>query len=154
MIGWLANAFGACTKVRSIYAGRFKQDTQFKTPRANVYFSITSPVAHSSVDNCVMTELFVKLLEDALNETLYLVSGPSLNSSISLSLYSGTTFPAGSHQLHSWITSLFPSSLFWNLDQGASQRLAHGDVVEPCSTVCRVVLRLHVGHRPPSESVP
>ncbi|GAQ85219.1 Insulinase (Peptidase family M16) family protein [Klebsormidium nitens] len=62
----------------------FKQDTQFKTPRANMYFSITSPVAHSSVDNCVMTELFVKLVEDALNETLYLANVAKLDSSIAI----------------------------------------------------------------------
>lgn len=52
----------------------FKMDTTFKTPRANTYFSVTTRAASESVVASVLTDLYVKLLEDALNETIYLVS--------------------------------------------------------------------------------
>ncbi|KAL3700566.1 hypothetical protein R1sor_018588 [Riccia sorocarpa] len=63
----------------------YKLDQTFKAPRANTYFSITCPAAAESVKASVLTEIFVKLLEDALNETIYLANVAKLESSISLS---------------------------------------------------------------------
>ena len=52
----------------------YKLDKKFKMPRANTYFLISCKGAYDSVKASVFTELYVMLLKDALNETLYLVS--------------------------------------------------------------------------------
>lgn len=51
----------------------YKMDTTFNVPRANVYFLITVKDGYSSVKNCVLTELFINLLKDELNEIIYQV---------------------------------------------------------------------------------
>jgi nardilysin len=48
-------------------------DRTFNVPRANVYFVISLKDAYSSLKNSLLTELFVDLLSDALNELLYQV---------------------------------------------------------------------------------
>lgn len=52
----------------------YKLDRTFNTPRANTYFSVTCKAASESIRNIVLTEIYVKLLEHELNETIYLVS--------------------------------------------------------------------------------
>lgn len=51
----------------------YKVDLTFNVPRANTYFLITVKDGSSSVRNCVLTELFVLLLKDELNEIIYQV---------------------------------------------------------------------------------
>lgn len=52
----------------------YKADSIFNVPRANTYFLITVKDGYSSIRNCVLTELFVNLLKDELNEVLYQVT--------------------------------------------------------------------------------
>lgn len=54
----------------------YKLDRTFNTPRANTYFSVTCKAASENIRNIVLTEIYVKLLEHELNETIYLVSSP------------------------------------------------------------------------------
>lgn len=49
----------------------FKQDTTFKVPRADFYFNVRSPLANDSPAHAVLTELYVKLVNDQLNEFAY-----------------------------------------------------------------------------------
>jgi insulysin len=49
----------------------FKQDTTFNVPRADFYFSVRSRVANDSPTHNVLTELYVKLVNDQLNEFAY-----------------------------------------------------------------------------------
>ncbi|KAJ6798968.1 nardilysin-like isoform X2 [Iris pallida] len=62
----------------------YKIDTTFKVPRANTYFLITVKDGYNSVKTSVMTELFVNLLKDALNEILYQADVAKLETSISI----------------------------------------------------------------------
>lgn len=52
----------------------YKLDNSFKLPRANTYFRINLSGGYSSVKNCLLTELFVHLLKDKLNEIIYQVN--------------------------------------------------------------------------------
>ena len=49
----------------------FQQDATFKVPRADFYFSLRSPLANDSPQHAVLTELYVKLVNDQLNEFAY-----------------------------------------------------------------------------------
>jgi hypothetical protein len=46
----------------------YKQDLTFKQPKAYLLFEITSLVAYENPEAVVMTRLFCRLLQDALNE--------------------------------------------------------------------------------------
>ncbi|KAH0916745.1 hypothetical protein HID58_031191 [Brassica napus] len=52
----------------------YKLDETFKVPRANTYFRINLKGAYGSVKNCLLTELFINLLKDELNEIIYQAS--------------------------------------------------------------------------------
>lgn len=52
----------------------YKIDKIFKVPRTNAYFRITLKGACSNLKRSLLTELFVHLLKDELNETVYQVS--------------------------------------------------------------------------------
>ncbi|KAG0447596.1 hypothetical protein HPP92_028243 [Vanilla planifolia] len=52
----------------------YKIDHTFNVPRANTYFLVTMKGGYSSLKACVLTELFVHLLKDELNEITYQVS--------------------------------------------------------------------------------
>jgi len=49
----------------------FKNDPDFSAPRANLYFSIRSPMASGSPLNVVMAGLFVEMIREQLNEYSY-----------------------------------------------------------------------------------
>lgn len=51
----------------------YKMDMTFNVPRANTYFLISVKDGCSSLENSVLTDLFVNLLKDELNEVLYQV---------------------------------------------------------------------------------
>lgn len=51
----------------------YKLDLTFDVPRANAYFLISVKGAYSNLHNSVLTELFINLLKDELNEILYQV---------------------------------------------------------------------------------
>ena len=56
----------------------YKLDSTFKLPRANTYFRINFKGGYDNVKNCVMTELFIHLLKDELNEIIYQVRASTL----------------------------------------------------------------------------
>ncbi|KAK4492122.1 hypothetical protein RD792_002919 [Penstemon davidsonii] len=62
----------------------YKIDKTFKLPRANTYFRITLKGGYSNIRNAVLTELFILLLKDELNEIIYQASVAKLESSVSL----------------------------------------------------------------------
>lgn len=62
----------------------FKLDKTFKLPRANTYFRINLRGSYASVRSCLLTELFVLLLKDELNEIIYQASIAKLETSISV----------------------------------------------------------------------
>ncbi|XP_072975496.1 nardilysin-like isoform X1 [Typha angustifolia] len=62
----------------------YKIDLTFNVPRANTYFLITVKDGYNSLKNCVLTELFVKLLKDELNEVLYQAEVAKLETSLSI----------------------------------------------------------------------
>lgn len=51
----------------------YKLDNTFKLPRANTYFRITLRRGYSNLKNALLTELFIHLLKDELNEIIYQV---------------------------------------------------------------------------------
>lgn len=51
-----------------------KLDNTFKFPRANTYFRINLKGAYNDMKSCLLTELFIHLLKDELNEIIYQVS--------------------------------------------------------------------------------
>lgn len=55
-----------------------KLDKTFKLPRANTYFRITLKGGYSNIRNAVLTELFILLLKDELNEIIYQVHSADL----------------------------------------------------------------------------
>lgn len=52
----------------------YKLDNTFKVPRANTYFRINLNGAYDDARTCLMTEFFILLLKDELNEIIYQVS--------------------------------------------------------------------------------
>lgn len=62
----------------------YKLDKTFKLPRANTYFRITLKGGYSNMRNALLTELFILLLKDELNEIIYQASVAKLESSVSL----------------------------------------------------------------------
>ncbi|KAG2324039.1 hypothetical protein Bca52824_006767 [Brassica carinata] len=62
----------------------YKLDETFKVPRANTYFRINLKGAYDSVNNCLLTELFINLLKDELNEIIYQASIAKLETSLSM----------------------------------------------------------------------
>ena len=47
------------------------QDSSFKTPKANLFFSVLSNRANRSAREAVLTNLYTRLVKDQMNETLY-----------------------------------------------------------------------------------
>jgi len=62
----------------------YKLDRTFNVPRANTYFLITLKEAYISVRTCVLTELYVNLLCDTLNKTLYQATVARLDTTVSV----------------------------------------------------------------------
>ncbi|KAL0654470.1 hypothetical protein Bca4012_097161 [Brassica carinata] len=62
----------------------YKLDETFKVPRANTYFRINLKGAYDSMKNCLLTELFINLLKDELNEIVYQASNHLLGRSASI----------------------------------------------------------------------
>ncbi|XP_010480372.1 PREDICTED: nardilysin-like [Camelina sativa] len=62
----------------------YKLDETFKVPRANTYFRINLKGAYASVKNCLLTELFINLLKDELNEIIYQASIAKLETALSM----------------------------------------------------------------------
>ncbi|KAH9309723.1 hypothetical protein KI387_037634, partial [Taxus chinensis] len=62
----------------------YKHDQTFNVPRANAYFLINLKEAYKNVRACVLTELYVNLLRDALNETIYQANVAKLETRISI----------------------------------------------------------------------
>ena len=60
-----------------------KQDADFKTPRADFFFSVRSPNANDTPRHSVLTSLYVDLVRDQLNEFAY----PAMLAGLEYSLY-------------------------------------------------------------------
>ncbi|KAF9594541.1 hypothetical protein IFM89_033511 [Coptis chinensis] len=61
-----------------------KLDETFKVPRANTYSLITVKGGYSDLKSCVLTELFLNLLKDELNEILYQAGVAKLDTALSI----------------------------------------------------------------------
>ncbi|CAI0401778.1 unnamed protein product [Linum tenue] len=61
----------------------YKIDNTFKHPRANTFFRINLKGGYDNVKNCLLTELFIHLLKDELNEIIYQASVAKLETSVS-----------------------------------------------------------------------
>ncbi|CAN1266237.1 At1g06900 [Linum perenne] len=61
----------------------YKLDSIFKHPRVNAYFRINLKGGYDNVKNSLMTELFIHLLKDELNEMIYQASVAKLDTSVS-----------------------------------------------------------------------
>uniref|UniRef100_A0A0D9Z6Z8 Peptidase M16 N-terminal domain-containing protein n=1 Tax=Oryza glumipatula TaxID=40148 RepID=A0A0D9Z6Z8_9ORYZ len=62
----------------------YKMDMTFNVPRANTYFLISVKDGYSNLENSVLTDLFVNLLKDELNEVLYQAYVAKLETSMSV----------------------------------------------------------------------
>lgn len=58
-------------------------DTSFKTPRADVYFTLRSPLANQSAQNVALTSLFIKTVNERLSEFSY----PAMLAGLNYQLY-------------------------------------------------------------------
>ncbi|XP_054818519.1 nardilysin-like isoform X3 [Prosopis cineraria] len=61
----------------------YKLDCTFKVPRANTYFRINLKGGYDNARSCVLSELFIRLLKDELNEIIYQASIAKLETSVS-----------------------------------------------------------------------
>ncbi|WCJ34959.1 Insulin-degrading enzyme [Euphorbia peplus] len=61
----------------------YKLDDTFKLPRANTYFTINLKGAYDTIRNSILTELFIHLLKDELNDIIYQASVAKLETSLS-----------------------------------------------------------------------
>lgn len=61
----------------------YKLDNTFKVPRANTYFRINLKGGYDNVKSCILSELFIHLLKDELNEIIYQASVAKLETSVS-----------------------------------------------------------------------
>lgn len=62
----------------------YKIDNNFKIPRANAYFRINLNGGFNSIKDCLLTEIFVLLIKDKLNEIIYQASVAKLETSLSI----------------------------------------------------------------------
>jgi secreted Zn-dependent insulinase-like peptidase len=58
-------------------------DSSFKTPKADVYFTLRSPLANQSAQNVALTSLYVKTVNERLNEFSY----PAILAGLNYQLY-------------------------------------------------------------------
>ncbi|XP_021361137.1 insulin-degrading enzyme-like isoform X2 [Mizuhopecten yessoensis] len=65
----------------------FKQDDTFLLPKACINFEISSPLAYSDPTKCNMTNLFVTLFKDALNEYAYDAELAGLHYDLNCTIY-------------------------------------------------------------------
>ncbi|XP_052184105.1 nardilysin-like [Diospyros lotus] len=77
-------AFPKCIVDEPLMKFWYKLDRTFKCPRANTYFRITLKGGYNNLKNSLLTELFVNLLKDELNEVIYQASVAKLETSVSL----------------------------------------------------------------------
>ena len=56
-----------------------KLDATFRTPRANVFFRLSSGALHTSPRAAALSHLFLKLVEDSLTEDTYLADVTDLH---------------------------------------------------------------------------
>lgn len=68
------NPFPRCILDEALVKFWYKLDKTFKLPRANAYFRITLKGGYHNLKNSLLTELFIHLLKDELNEIIYQVS--------------------------------------------------------------------------------
>ncbi|KAK8601376.1 hypothetical protein V6N13_058910 [Hibiscus sabdariffa] len=62
----------------------YKLDSTFKLPRANTYFRINLKGAYLNLKSCLLTELYIHLLKDELNEIIYQASIAKLETSVAM----------------------------------------------------------------------
>ncbi|CAK8675757.1 unnamed protein product [Clavelina lepadiformis] len=77
-------AFTKSNKMTNLW---FKQDDQFKLPKACLLFELFSPVAYISAQHANMVYLFVELFKDALNEYAYSAELAGLKYNLKNSVY-------------------------------------------------------------------
>ncbi|XVF46119.1 hypothetical protein PTKIN_Ptkin03bG0001100 [Pterospermum kingtungense] len=62
----------------------YKLDSTFKLPRASTYFRINLKGAYLDSRSCLLTELYIHLLKDELNEIIYQASVAKLETSVAM----------------------------------------------------------------------
>ena len=73
----LINANGDLDKINELYQKdkkykvNYVQNTSFKVPKAKIILDLDLPQAYSSPKNALLTKIYVRLLEEGLNESLY-----------------------------------------------------------------------------------
>ncbi|KAB5530220.1 hypothetical protein DKX38_020301 [Salix brachista] len=80
----VSSSFPRCIIDEPLMKFWYKLDSTFKVPRANTYFRVNLKGGYASVKSFLMTELFILLLKDELNEIIYQASVAKLETSISL----------------------------------------------------------------------
>lgn len=69
----VSSSFPRCIIDEPLMKFWYKLDSTFKVPRANTYFRVNLKGGYASVKSFLMTELFILLLKDELNEIIYQV---------------------------------------------------------------------------------
>ncbi|KAG5233552.1 nardilysin [Salix suchowensis] len=67
----VSSSFPRCIIDEPLMKFWYKLDSTFKVPRANTYFRVNLKGGYASVKSFLMTELFILLLKDELNEIIY-----------------------------------------------------------------------------------
>lgn len=68
------SAYPRCIVDEPLMKFWYKLDSTFKVPRANTYVRINLKGGNETVKSCVLSELFILLLKDELNEIIYQVN--------------------------------------------------------------------------------
>lgn len=99
----------------AIWYGR---DTSFGTPRANLYLSLRSPAARDSVEDKLLTQLWVERINEQINAYAYPARLAGLNYSVYNHLRGITLRVSGySDKLHELLASLLETTLNTKLDR-------------------------------------
>ncbi|CAI8597020.1 unnamed protein product [Vicia faba] len=75
--------FPRCIVDEALIKFWYKLDRTFRVPRADTYFRINLKGGYANAKNCVLSELFIHLLKDELNEIIYQASVAKLETSVS-----------------------------------------------------------------------
>lgn len=100
------------------FAVWYGRDTSFGTPRANLYLSLRSPAARDSVEDKLLTQLWVERINEQINSYAYPAYLAGLNYSVYNHLRGITLRVSGySDKLHELLDSLLQTTLNTRLDK-------------------------------------
>ncbi|KAL5562179.1 hypothetical protein UlMin_031926, partial [Ulmus minor] len=117
----------------------YKIDDTFKLPRTNSYMCINLKGAYDDVKRCVLTELFIHLLKDELNELVYQASVAKLETSVSF--YGDKLelrvdkLPVLLSKLLAVAKSFLPTDDRFKAKEEEAQKVAYDVLLEICSSL-------------------